>query len=133
MGRAADGAVIVVEIYISVAAQPGARLRVLGSRAAYVKQSADVQENALRTGTLPNTPGFGEDPVERWGVLAAGEDVQPVKTERGDFQRFYANAVPWLREGAPPPVDPNDAVAGLEVIEAAQRSAAERQVIALAN
>jgi predicted dehydrogenase len=115
----------------ALAAQSGARLRVLGTRAAYVKQTADLQEQGLRVGTLPNAPGFGEDPVERWGVLGVGEDARPVKTECGDFRQFYLKAVPWLRDGAPPPVDPNDAVAGLEVIEAARKSAAEGRVIAL--
>jgi predicted dehydrogenase len=115
----------------SVAAQIGARMRVLGSRAAYAKQTADVQEHALRTGARPDTPGFGEDPVDCWGTLSAGENVQPVKTERGAFKCFYESAVPWLRNGAPPPVDPNDAVAGLEIIEAAQKSAAEKRIISL--
>jgi predicted dehydrogenase len=37
-----------------------------------------------------------------------------------------------LRDGAPLPVDPQDAIAGLEIVEAAQRSSAERRVVALA-
>jgi predicted dehydrogenase len=117
----------------SVAAQIGMRLRVLGSRAAYVKQTADVQEHALRAGTMPDTPDFGEDPPERWGTLGVGETVQPVKTERGAYKRFYEKAVQWLQEGAPPPVDPNDAIAGLEIIEAAQKSSRERRVVELAT
>jgi predicted dehydrogenase len=36
-----------------------------------------------------------------------------------------------LRDGAPLPVDPEDAVAGLAIIEAAQRSSAERRVVRL--
>lgn len=115
----------------SVAAQVGLRLRVLGSRAAYVKAHADVQEQALRSGVLPNTPGFGEDPETRWGLLGAGDEVRPIKTDRGDYGRFYANAVAWLRDGAPAPVDPEDALTGLKIIEAAQHSAQERQVIQL--
>jgi scyllo-inositol 2-dehydrogenase (NADP+) len=117
----------------SVAAQPGARLRVMGSRAAYVKMHGDVQELALRSGVLPNTPGFGEDPKERWGLLGAGEDARPIQTAPGDYKQFYARAVTWLREGAPAPVNPDDAVAGLRIIEAAQRSAAERRVVALSS
>jgi len=38
-----------------------------------------------------------------------------------------------LRTGAPVPVDAEDAVAGLEIIEAAQRSAAQRSVVTLVN
>jgi scyllo-inositol 2-dehydrogenase (NADP+) len=115
----------------SVAAQIGARLRVLGTRGAYVKMSADVQEPALRNGVLPNTPNFGEDPPDRWGTLGAGDAVQRIKTDTGSFKTFYLNAVPWLLNGARPPVDPHDAIKGLEIIEAARRSATTRTVVAL--
>jgi predicted dehydrogenase len=111
-----------------LAAQPAARLRVLGDRAAYVKWSADPQEAALRAGQRPGGPGWGEDPPEDWGRLGAGDDVRPVRTEPGAYQRFYEGVVRALRDGAPPPVDPQDAVAALEVIAAAQRSAREQRV-----
>jgi predicted dehydrogenase len=113
----------------SLAAQPGARMRVLGTRATYVKQHADVQEGALRAGSRADAPGFGEDPEDQWGLVGAAGDTKRVETEKGDYRRFYALTVPWLREGAPPPVDPADAIAVLDIIEAAQRSAAEAKVI----
>jgi scyllo-inositol 2-dehydrogenase (NADP+) len=111
----------------AVAAQPGPRLRVLGSRGAYVKWGMDVQEEALRGGARPGA-GWGEEPEPRWGTLGADEDVRPVPTEPGDYPAFYRGVAAALREGAPPPVDPADAVAALEVIEAARRSAAEGRV-----
>jgi predicted dehydrogenase len=113
----------------SVAAQAGARMRVLGTKAAYVKQSADVQEAVLRTGGGPGAPGFGEDPESQWGLLGAGTDVRSIRTERGTYQRFYELTIPWLRDGAPPPVNPDDAVIVLELIEAARASSSERRVI----
>jgi predicted dehydrogenase len=108
----------------AVAAQPGARMRLLGSRAAYTKLGLDVQEDALRRGERPDRPGWGEEPAERWGVVGAGDELRPVRPEPGAYQAFYASLVTALRDGAPPPVNPEDAVAGLEVIEAARRSAA---------
>jgi len=36
-----------------------------------------------------------------------------------------------LREDAPPPVDPDDVVAGLEVLDAARESAREQRVVGL--
>jgi predicted dehydrogenase len=113
----------------SVAAQVGARMRVMGTKAAYTKQSADVQEAVLRAGGGPRSLGFGEDPEAQWGLLGAGTDVRPVRTERGNYQRFYELAVPWLRDGAPAPVDPDDAVAVLQLIEAARASSAGGRVI----
>lgn len=55
----------------SLSAQPLARMRVLGSRAAYLKVRGDVQEAALRSGARPG-PGWGEEPPEHWGLLEIG-------------------------------------------------------------
>ncbi|MDP9179631.1 MAG: Gfo/Idh/MocA family oxidoreductase, partial [Gemmatimonadota bacterium] len=105
----------------AVAAQPGPRFRLLGNQAAYVKHGLDVQEAALRSNPRVDSTGFGEDPRDAWGVLGTGDDARPVPTEVGGYQRFYEGVVAALRGTAPPPVDPADAVAVLEVIEAAQR------------
>jgi predicted dehydrogenase len=49
----------------------------------------------------------------------------------GAYQRFYEGVVLALREDAPPPVDPDGVVAGLEVLDAARKSARERRVVEL--
>jgi len=105
----------------SLSAQPIARMRVLGSRAAYLKVHGDVQESALRSGARPDKPGWGEEPPEHWGLLGVGDAAVPVRSEPGAYQQFYAGVVAALRDGAPAPVDPEDAVAGLEIIEVARR------------
>lgn len=118
-------------LYTSVvAAQTGPRMRLLGSRAAYLKFHPDPQEAALREGARPG-PGWGEEPRDRWGTLGSGDDVRAVPTLPGAYQNFYAEVVKALRAEAPPPVDPADAVTGLQVIEAAQKSALERRVISM--
>jgi predicted dehydrogenase len=115
----------------AVTAQLGPRLRVLGDRAGYVKLGLDVQEAPLRAGARPGSPGWGEDAPEDYGLLGVDGDVRPVPTERGDYARFYVGVAGALRDGRPPPVDPAEAVAGLEVLDAARRSAAEGRTIAL--
>jgi predicted dehydrogenase len=107
----------------SLSAQPIARMRVLGSRAAYLKVHGDVQEAALRAGERPDRPGWGEEPREHWGLLGVGDAAVPARSEPGAYQKFYAGVVAALREGAPVPVDPEDAVAGLEIIELARSQA----------
>lgn len=114
-----------------VTAQLGPRFRVLGSKAAYVKFGLDVQEAALRANPKLDSTGFGEDPRDAWGLLGSGDDARPIPTEVGGYQRFYEGVVNALRGGGSPPVDPADSVAALEVIEAAQISAAERRVVAV--
>lgn len=117
----------------AVAAQSALRFQLLGSKAAYIKHGLDVQEDALRRGERPNRADWGVEPRDQWGTLGAGGDVRPVPTEAGAYPAFYAGVVHSLRSGTPPPVDPNDAVATLDVIAAAQRSAATGSVMAVSG
>ncbi|MFG2077766.1 Gfo/Idh/MocA family oxidoreductase [Nonomuraea maritima] len=115
----------------SVAARLGPRFRVLGSAAAFVKHGMDVQEERLRAGMTPDSPGFGDDEEDRWGFLGTPGDQQLVRTDTGTYLDFYRGVAAALREGAPPPVDPESAVEVLAVLEAARRSATERTVVQL--
>jgi len=115
----------------SVAAQPAPRLRVLGDRAAYVKYGMDVQEEALHQGLRPGDPGWGEEPEEHWGLLGAGDHVERIRTEPGAYERFYEGVAAAIRDGSPRPVDPEDAVSALEVLDAARASAREGKVVAI--
>jgi predicted dehydrogenase len=115
----------------AAAAQPAPRFRVLGMRAGYVKYGLDVQEDVLVAGGRPDEPGWGREPEDAWGTLGAGDDVRPVPTEPGAYQDFYRGLAASLRDGAPPPVDPQDAVSGLEVLEAVRLSAGEGRVVAV--
>jgi scyllo-inositol 2-dehydrogenase (NADP+) len=108
----------------ALAAEQGPRFRVLGDRAAFVKHGLDIQEEALRAGRSSGEPGWGEEPPERWGRLVVEGEAQEVRTESGSYGSFYAAVERSLRESAPPPVDPRDAVAALEVLDEA-RSGAE--------
>jgi predicted dehydrogenase len=119
-------------LWMSVlAAQPGPRFRLLGRDAAYIKYGLDVQEEALHAGGWPDDPAWGQEPEERWGLLGAGDEIRPVPTLPGAYHRFYEGVVRALREGGPPPVDPDEAISALEVLEAAKTSAREQRVIGL--
>jgi predicted dehydrogenase len=112
-----------------LAAQPGPRLRALGSRSAYVKWGLDVQEDALRAGARPNDPGFGSEPPEAWGLLGSEGDAQPVETEPGRYVEFYERIERAIRAGEPPPVPLEAGIATLRVIDAARASTAQRVVV----
>jgi scyllo-inositol 2-dehydrogenase (NADP+) len=114
-----------------MAAQPGPRLRALGSEAAYVKWGLDVQEDALRAGASPSDPGFGEEPQEAWGLLGTDDASEPVKTERGRYVELYERMEQAIRSGEPAPVPLEAGIETLRIIEAARRSSAERAVIPL--
>ena len=103
-------------------AQKGPRLRVLGSKNAYVKVSADVQEAQIQAGILPGDPDYGVDPEGSWGKLGRDGNVVPVPTERGNFPRFYEMLAEAIRHGGPVPVDPADSIAALRIVEEVRRN-----------
>jgi predicted dehydrogenase len=116
----------------AITAAPGPRMRVLGTKAAFVVQELDSQEDALRSGARPDSvPDWGAEPHTHWGQLVSGGDSLPVPSERGDWPEFYSLLVRALRDDMPPPVDPHDAIMTLRVIEAARYSAARGEVVRL--
>lgn len=112
-----------VHLWMSaVAADLGPRFRVLGDTAAYVKYGLDPQEQALRDGRTPDEDDWGTEPEEAYGTLGTIDDQRRVPTEPGGYPDFYAAVAAFLTGAAPPPVTMDDAITGLRVLEAAQRS-----------
>jgi scyllo-inositol 2-dehydrogenase (NADP+) len=110
----------------AVAAAPGPRLRVLGTRGAFVVEEVDGQEDALRAGRRPDDPEpWGVEPPSRWGAIVRGAERDPVPSEPGDWPAFYALLATAIRNGGEPPVDPHDVVLTLEVLDSARRHAAD--------
>ena len=105
-------------LYMStMAGVAGPRIMMFGSRGAYLKAGVDVQEAALRAGERPGSPGFGEEPRDKWGTLGTAEASEPVPTARGDYGEFYAGVVRAIGDGAQPPVLVEEVAAGLEILE----------------
>jgi scyllo-inositol 2-dehydrogenase (NADP+) len=107
----------------AVCGAPGPRLRVLGSRAAYVVQHLDGQEDQLGAGRAPDEVGFGVEARERWGRLLRGDAGEAVTTEPGRWLSFYEGIERALRTGAEPPVRAEDALLALEILDAVRRDA----------
>lgn len=137
LGPAADDAFLALEhaggvrshLWASaVSPLPGPRLRVVGSEAGFVVDALDGQEQALLAGHRPDDPGraWGEEAREHWGRLSRGGEAAPVPSLPGAWPLFYEQVVAAIRDGAPVPVDPRDALAGLEVLERAGLIEAER-------
>ena len=100
-----------------MAAQVGPRFHVLGSEAGYTKWGLDGQEPALAAGMTPTDPGYGVEPQESWGVLGVDGDATPVPAERGSYPRFYVELAAALRGEGPLPVDPEESLEVLKIIE----------------
>lgn len=112
----------------ALAGSPGPRLRVLGTRGAFVVDALDGQEDSLRETGRAAVGGLPE-PERRWGRLVRGDESWPVPAERGRWDSFYPAVAAAVRGEAAVPVDPADAVRALRVIEAARLSAVERRVV----
>jgi scyllo-inositol 2-dehydrogenase (NADP+) len=116
-------------------AQLGPRLRVLGSKAGYVKYGLDPQEADLREGRRPGS-GWGLEPESMWGRVGAGESPltgggTPVPTLPGDYPAYYAAVTRALNDDGPNPVTALEAAAALDVLEAARRSARDSVAVTL--
>ncbi|MDN4612380.1 Gfo/Idh/MocA family protein [Arthrobacter burdickii] len=99
------------------AALPGARFSVSGSSGAYTKWGLDTQEPALAAGADPAAEEYGVEPEEAWGTVSDGTSEWLIRPERGDYPAFYALLARALRGEGPLPVDPQDSIDVLRIIE----------------
>ena len=106
-------------------AQQGPRFRVLGSVGGYTKNGVDPQEPYLAAGGSPLDPGYGQEALEWAGQLGRDGHLDALPTERGAYPEFYRILAEKILDGGaqsslPLPVDPEDAVEVLKLIEAAR-------------
>ena len=114
-----------------VQSAPGPRFRVTGTRATYVVDGMDIQEELLLAGRTPASEGdaWGVEPQDRWGRVHDGSAAVPQPTERGRWDTYHPAFAAAVRGGGPVPVDPRDAVATAEVLDAARASDARRELV----
>lgn len=109
---------------------PRPRFALHGTQGSFVKHGIDPQEAVLRAGGDPGDAGYGEEDPSAWGRFTLPDAAaEPVPTARGDWRRFYAGVADAIVDGAPPPVDPADALAGLQLIALARKSAMEKRTL----
>jgi scyllo-inositol 2-dehydrogenase (NADP+) len=117
------GAMRAVVSASSLVASPRPRFAVHGTGGSFVKYGLDPQEAALKQGVSPLAPGFGEDDPGRHGRFGDGRELESVPTRRGRYLAFYEGVAAAIRDGAPPPVDPCDALEGLRILAAVHAGA----------
>jgi predicted dehydrogenase len=115
----------------AVAAVPAPRLRVQGSAAGFLVADLDPQEAKLRAGERPTDADWGMPAEDEYPRLVRGEESEALTPEPGDWRRFYELLRDALTTGAPLPVEPEDALETLRVLDAARRSAREGVVVSL--
>ncbi|KWI88777.1 oxidoreductase [Burkholderia ubonensis] len=101
-----------------------ARFTLHGTRGSYQKFGLDTQEDQLKAGLTPDDVEFGGgNPPGVLRVLDGDvETERPVPTLDGQYAEFYCALAASIREGAPFPVTPQDAVDVMTIIELAAQS-----------
>ena len=109
------------------------RFAVHGTQGSFVKRGLDTQEDALKAGvrpTWPAQPDWGIDggPAELVTRAADGRAVRtPVALQPGAHQAYFAAVAAAIRNEAPNPVLPDEALAVMALIELGVESAAQRR------
>ena len=107
----------------TLVAEPRPRFAIHGTAGSYLKYGLDPQEGQLKAGLDPHDPAFGIDLRRGLRTFADGSTAE-VPTERGRYLTFYEGVAAAILDGAPPPIDPEDARGGLMLIDLARRAAA---------
>ena len=109
------------------------RLAVHGTKGSFVKQGLDPQENSLKAGGVPGSPDWGVDPRRGTLTVPDGDATTSSVVEGvpGDYPAYYAGIRDALSGHGPNPVPPEEALAVMELIDLAARSAAEGREISL--
>ncbi len=106
-----------------IAASPGARFTVHGTRGSYEKWGLDPQEAALKEGAHFSDEGFGTEPSEAWGLFTApGAAPVPIPTAVGDYRGYYADVRDAILGIAPLTVNAGTAWSVARLIELARES-----------
>jgi predicted dehydrogenase len=106
-----------------------------GTKGSFIKPKTDVQEAALQAGKLPGSEGWGTELPEEKGLLHAVKDGKEVKeyfpSFQGNYMEYFDGIYESIRNGKPLPVQPEEAVNVIRIIERSFQSNKERKVIDL--
>lgn len=121
----------------SFSAAPNVRFRIEGTQASYVKYGFDPQEEQLKKGITPNEPAYGVETEENYGHCYSqfpsetSGTIDPIdrqivktaiKTTNGCYQQYYTEIAAAINLGTGNPVNPDDAVDVLRILELAEIS-----------
>ncbi|EMN4128656.1 oxidoreductase [Providencia vermicola] len=115
----------------TVAAAESPLYVVHGMKGSYVKYGLDSQEDKLKSGALPNDENWGVD--ERNGVVTLSQGDELISKEwvnkKGHYGGYYLKIFDAIRHGAENPVQPQEAIEIMKLIEAGIISAKEKRTV----
>ena len=106
--------------------EPGPKYFLHGVNGSFVKSGIDVQEDALKAGGIPGTPGWGCEPEQDWGLLNTDlNDLHfkgKIETLPGNYLAYYDNIYDHMIKDKPLAVKPEQAAETIKIIQAVKMS-----------
>lgn len=97
-----------------------------GTEGSFTKYGTDLQEQALKDGGVPGSPGWAVESKKFWGKLntsIGGVHMEGnIETIPGNYLGFYQNVYEAIREGKPLDVKPEESRDVIKLIEACYES-----------
>ncbi len=108
-------------------------LQVYGAGGSYLATGSDVQTGAIKAGLRPldDPTRWGFEPAEHWGQLNTAAGSRQVPSAQGNHAEYYTAFARAVASGTEVPVPVAEAVAVLQVLDAARVSALEHRVVTL--
>jgi len=115
--------------------EPGPRYILHGTQGSFLKWGTDPQEEALKQGKNPNESDWGREEEKYWGTLITEKDGitkrEKYESLLGNYSAFYDAFYESIVHGKELPVKPEEALNGIRIIEAVQKSSKTRKTIEL--
>ncbi|HKZ37439.1 MAG TPA: oxidoreductase [Chryseolinea sp.] len=113
--------------------EAGPRYILHGTEGSFIKYGIDPQEQALKDGKLPGSPGWGTESKEWWGKLNTTIGALHVdgliETIPGNYTLFYKSVYDSIRNSKPLLVKPEESKDVIRLIEVCYESHSMRKAI----
>lgn len=116
----------------SLVCEPSPRFLLYGTQGSYQKFGLDPQEDALKLGSLPGEPGWGEEQENAWGTITHcnGETTRKkYRTIAGNYPGYYTNVYRAITGQEELAVKPEQSRNIIHLIELAEQSAKEKRML----
>ncbi|NCW11975.1 MAG: oxidoreductase [Chitinophagia bacterium] len=109
--------------------------KVYGTKGCYIKYRADIQEDELLAGKIPQGENWGKEPQSQWGILSTDHNgsihSEIIPSLPGNYGQFYTYMADAILHDAPVPTSAKEGANIIKVLEAARKSARLKAVVDL--